>query len=136
MEKPLLHTWSLAVEEQFYLAFPLMLWTLSVLARGRRFALPALLAALSLVSFALSIWLMKSGRSASAFFMSPPRAWEFLIGGFVAVERFPLPRHALARQIARGAALVLLAIPIFGLRQGPDGQRAGHGATAPRGRWP
>src|SRR5579864_3580587 len=62
VEKPLLHTWSLAVEEQFYLALPLMLWGLSYLARGRRFVLPAILVALSLGSFALSIWLMKSGR--------------------------------------------------------------------------
>jgi peptidoglycan/LPS O-acetylase OafA/YrhL len=118
-EKPLLHTWSLAVEEQFYLALPLTLWALMSVARGRRFALPAALLVLSLASFALSIFLMKSGRSASGFFMSPPRAWEFLIGGLVAVDGFPVLRHALARAIARGAALVMLAIAIFGLRQGP-----------------
>jgi peptidoglycan/LPS O-acetylase OafA/YrhL len=119
VEKPLLHTWSLAVEEQFYLALPLTLWALTLVARGRRFALPPILVVLSVVSFALSIWLMKSGRSASAFFMSPSRAWEFLIGGIIAVEGFPVLRPLLARQIARGAALVMLAIPIFGLRQGP-----------------
>ncbi len=119
VEKPLLHTWSLAVEEQFYLALPLALWALNCAFRGRRFALPALLAVLSLASFALSIWLMKSGRSATAFFLSPPRAWEFLIGGLVAVDGFPVVRQALARAIARGAAIVLLAVSIFGLRQGP-----------------
>jgi peptidoglycan/LPS O-acetylase OafA/YrhL len=119
VEKPLLHTWSLAVEEQFYLALPLTLWMVMRVARGRRFALPAILVALSLASFALSIWLMTSGASANAFFMSPPRAWEFLIGGLVGVEGFPVLRQALAQRIARGAALVLLAIPIFGLRQGP-----------------
>ena len=51
--------------------------------------------------------------------MSPPRAWEFLIGGIVALTGFPVLRHALAQQIARGVALVLIAIPIFSLRQGP-----------------
>ena len=119
VEKPLLHTWSLAVEEQFYLALPLMLWGLARAARGRRLALPVMLGVLGLASFALSIWLMNSDRSANAFFMSPPRAWEFLIGGLIATPGFPPLRQALARQIARTIALVVIAIPIFSLRQGP-----------------
>src|ERR1019366_644963 len=118
-EKPLLHTWSLAVEEQFYLALPVLLWALLRLARGRRLALPVALTALGLGSFALSIWLMGTERSANAFFMSPPRAWEFLIGGLVATPGLRVLRNALAQQIARGIALVLIAIPIFSLRQGP-----------------
>ena len=119
VEKPLLHTWSLAVEEQFYLALPILLWWLLRMFRSHRLVLPATLGALGLASFALSMWLMGSDRSASAFFMSPPRAWEFLIGGLLAVPGFPVLRHALAQGIARGIALVLLAIPIFSLRQGP-----------------
>ena len=118
VEKPLLHTWSLAVEEQFYLALPLMLWGFWRVARGRRIALPALLAILAIASFGLGIWLIKTERSASAFFMSPPRAWEFLIGGLVASPNLPVLRKAVERQIARGIALVVLAIPIFSLRQG------------------
>jgi peptidoglycan/LPS O-acetylase OafA/YrhL len=119
VEKPLLHTWSLAVEEQFYLALPLMLWTVWRLAPGRRLAIPMALVALSVASFGLSIWLMNTGRSANAFFMTPPRAWEFLIGGLVASPSLPVLHHALAQRIARGIALVVIAIPIFSLRQGP-----------------
>ena len=83
-----------------------------------RLTLPALLAVLSLASFALSIWLMKSGHSAARFSLSPSRAWEFLVGGLVAVEGFPVLRYAHARIVVRGVALVMLAIAIFGLRQG------------------
>jgi hypothetical protein len=119
VEKPLLHTWSLAVEEQFYLALPLLLWGLARLTGGRRAALPVLLAVLTVASFALSVWLMRHEGSANAFFMSPPRAWEFLVGAIIAVEGFPVLRNQLMQQIARGVALVLLAIPIFSLRQGP-----------------
>src|ERR1700744_442327 len=71
VEKPLLHTWSLAVEEQFYLALPLVMWGV---ARGSRVALAVTLGALALASFALSVVLMRNGASANAFFMSPPRA--------------------------------------------------------------
>jgi peptidoglycan/LPS O-acetylase OafA/YrhL len=119
VEKPLLHTWSLAVEEQFYLALPILLWALLRVVKGRRTALPIALGAMALASFALCVWLMRNGGSANAFFMSPPRAWEFLVGGLVATPGLPVLRNALAQQIARWLAVVLLAIPIFSLRQGP-----------------
>jgi len=51
VEKPLLHTWSLAVEEQFYLALPLLVWGLMRFARGGR-VVPVALGALALASFA------------------------------------------------------------------------------------
>src|ERR1700753_302722 len=93
VEKPLLHTWSLAVEEQFYLALPLLLFAVMRLSRGSRIALPVTLGALTLLSFVFGLSLMRNDAAANAFFMSPPRAWEFLIGSIAALPGVPLLRH-------------------------------------------
>jgi peptidoglycan/LPS O-acetylase OafA/YrhL len=119
VEKPLLHTWSLAVEEQFYLVLPVLVWGLLRLAPGRRWVLPVVLGTLALASFALSVILMRNGASANAFFMSPPRAWEFLLGSLVALPGLPPPRPGPAQRGARALALLLMAIPILSLRPGP-----------------
>ena len=116
VEKPLLHTWSLAVEEQFYLAFPLLLWALSRMSKGRT-ALAAVLAGLTLVSLGATVWLMDTGRSETAFYMSPARAWEFLIGGLVAMPILPALPTLPARALARGGAFILFAVALFGLRK-------------------
>lgn len=82
--KPLLHTWSLGVEEQFYLVFP---WLLMLAARrGYRMAWPiAGTVALSLIlSIAAGI-----ANWAPAYFLLPTRFWELGIGGLIAV--LPLP---------------------------------------------
>lgn len=80
-EKPLLHTWSLAVEEQYYLLFPLFM--LLVWRLDRR-ANTLILVVLALFSLALSEW--SSIRMASAnFFLLPTRAWQLLIGSICAM---------------------------------------------------
>ena len=116
VEKPLLHTWSLAVEEQFYLAFPLLLWGLFRMSRWRA-APAAALFVLALASFGVNIWLVTTYRSTTAFYLSPARAWEFLIGALLALPVLPALPNRTARVIARGAAAVLFAVAIFGLRK-------------------
>jgi len=98
-EKPLLHTWSLGVEEQFYLVFPLYLILVARhLPRGR---LP-LTAALCLVSFAIAA--VGAFRDPiAAFYLPHARLWELLIGGLLAMNALPV----LTRPVARtGAALL------------------------------
>jgi peptidoglycan/LPS O-acetylase OafA/YrhL len=80
---PFLHTWSLAVEEQFYLVWPaLLLLTCRRMIRPVRLA--ATLASVTLLSFALCVWLTRFNQP-WAFYASPARAWEFGIGGFGAL---------------------------------------------------
>ena len=99
--QPLLHTWSLGVEEQFYLLFPLMLalcWRFN-----RRFALGVIVALLA-ASFAGALWLV--GRHPEwAFFLLPTRLWELMAGALCALVP-PLVTRASA---AAWLGLALLA---------------------------
>lgn len=79
--KPLLHTWSLAVEEQYYLLFPLFLMALWRL--GRRWVLLAL-SLVFVASLALAQW-ASHAQPLAAFFLLPTRAWELMIGAFAAL---------------------------------------------------
>ncbi len=78
--QPLLHTWSLAVEEQFYILFPLFL--MASWRFGKRSTL-SLLALGFIVSLAAAQWGAYNSPEAT-FFLLPTRAWELLLGSFVA----------------------------------------------------
>lgn len=100
--KPLLHTWSLAVEEQFYIIFPLFLLVLAKLKKQIGFIF---VTGLFLLSFAGSILFLKIDNSA-AFFLTPFRAWEFMLGALCSV---------LMSYVPEGKAQKCGAIAYFGL---------------------
>ena len=110
--KPLLHTWSLAVEEQFYVLFPLLLALLANRGRSSQFAV---IACLTVASFAVAE--VASLRSpASAFFLLPFRAWELSAGSLLALYETRRLRPA-GRTASLSAAfgLLLIGYAIFGL---------------------
>jgi peptidoglycan/LPS O-acetylase OafA/YrhL len=100
--KPLLHTWSLSLEEQFYLLHPVLLVVAHrIRPKARVFFIAAPLAA----SLGLSAWC--TGRFDFAYYLLPARAWELLLGALVAV----LPNLRLGSRIVRdgvGAVGLLL----------------------------
>jgi peptidoglycan/LPS O-acetylase OafA/YrhL len=105
-QNPLLHLWSLGVEEQFYLLWPALIALLS-LGRIRR-ARPVLALVVLAASLILAQVLVARGASVAAFFHLPARAWEFLAGGVLALG---LVRPPADRRVANLAAVCgLLAI--------------------------
>ena len=83
---PFLHTWSLSVEEQFYLVWPLLLAAALYFghSRSRRRRLAVIMGVAATVSFAASVRLTTVAQPL-AFFSSPARAWEFAVGGLGAL---------------------------------------------------
>ncbi len=77
--KPLMHLWSLGIEEQFYLTYPLLLWAVWRL-RGNMLAI---IVPLVLISFSLNVWQVRSD-AGSSFFLPQTRFWELWAGGALA----------------------------------------------------
>lgn len=106
---PLLHTWSLAVEEQYYLIFPILMATLF---RLRRSSVGPALAGIGLLSFALSAWGALNAPTFS-FFMAPTRIWELFAGSMLALGWAPALRAGIAREAAASAGLCMIFAAVF-----------------------
>lgn len=108
---PLLHLWSLAIEEQFYLLFPAAI--IACWALGRRWILPAIVVAFS-VSLLLYIATASLAPSASFYFL-PMRAWELLMGAILAhygATRLRAKTSERAKELLAIAGMICIILPI------------------------
>ncbi len=109
-EKPLLHTWSLAVEEQYYILFPIfLLLAWPRLGKHKTFWIIVVLGAMSL---ALSEWMWRGGseKMTANFYLAPTRAWELFAGSiaaFITLKRGVQANNALSLV---GLAAILFSI--------------------------
>ena len=116
---PFQHYWSLGVEEQFYLVWPIVLLAVSLVLWRRRPSRPAALAGLGsvvLASFILSVHLTRTDQPV-AFFLLPTRAWELGLGGLIALgapDLRRLPDRVTAVIGWAGVGAIALACVIFG----------------------
>jgi peptidoglycan/LPS O-acetylase OafA/YrhL len=122
--KPLLHAWSLGVEEQFYFLWPLLLW----LAWRSRLHLAILVAAVASVSFALNVIVLR-GDAVAAFYSPQTRFWELMIGSLLAYAALRRPaildrseqaaagRAGLLRDAQSVLGIVLIGAGVFALNR-------------------
>lgn len=108
---PLLHTWSLAVEEQYYFAFPLLIWALW---RFEWWKLLAMLFALALLSLGMAEYGRYQHATANFYWLSS-RAWELLVGALAAcwLHKRPIFATVAVRELWAVFGLCLLLLPML-----------------------
>jgi peptidoglycan/LPS O-acetylase OafA/YrhL len=109
--KPLLHSWSLAVEEQFYIGFPVLMIMIARFApQWRR----GIVAAFALLSFAIAVATQAKG-DGFAFYWLPPRAWELFAGSLLALGVMPtLGRRTREALALAGVIAIAFSIITYG----------------------
>lgn len=113
IELPLLHYWSLGVEEQFYLLFPLLVLGANRFAKKWIGAAVLLLFAASL----LGCIIVRSFDPPAAFYLLPFRAFEILIGSLLALRKVSFPRHSSTAFLCSSTGLVLCLASFFALSE-------------------
>ncbi len=109
-ENPLLHMWSLSVEEQFYLIWPTLLVLMLRFLPERKVKLAVIgLAVVSLIAAELLVHVWPR----SAFFHLPSRGWELLAGALLAMNFIPRVASRAFAEILSAAGLVLMIAPLF-----------------------
>jgi peptidoglycan/LPS O-acetylase OafA/YrhL len=107
--KPLLHLWSLAVEEQFYLILPVLLWVLNRYRVKKQFLI---LAVLTAGSFCWSVYQVGADAS-GAYYLLPSRAWELLLGTLLAAWRKPSAPSRVASELVTWSGMAAILGSVF-----------------------
>ena len=108
---PLLHLWSLGVEEQFYLLYPA---TLVIITRFAEKNAVMIVATLASFSFILCLWAVEHHPSA-AFYLAPTRAWELLLGALVSLGAVPRIRNDFLNEIWTAIGFLLIGWSVINL---------------------
>jgi len=108
-QKPLLHIWSLGVEEQFYILYPLIL---VLLARWWPRRAPYAIGVLTIGSLAANVLALFVGGGVPAFFLLPTRAWELGVGALLAFLPAQAAPRAAAARVAVSVGVLLVATGI------------------------
>ena len=111
LQKPLLHTWSLAVEEQFYIFFPLLLFGISRFLNKKYLPWLIVSGTLSLLS---SIWGVYNQPS-TTFYLVPTRSWELLVGSILALGVISTPQSTFVRHVLSivGLGLIFYSVGFY-----------------------
>jgi len=109
LHKPLLHTWSLAVEEQFYILFPLFLFIAFRFLKGRY--IPWILVGI-VISFGVSAWGVHY-KPVHTFYLMPTRAWELLAGSILSIGILRKPVSAWKKNLLSLIGLGLLIFSVL-----------------------
>jgi len=124
--KPLLHTWSLSVEEQFYVLFPIVI----LLLKKRSASLVKFFfMAVFVLSLTLSYYLILTGQKEAAFFNSFARFWEIALGGLLACGILPKLSSAAVKDLLCAMGLILIAASLILTKETMD--FGGLGSLAP-----
>jgi peptidoglycan/LPS O-acetylase OafA/YrhL len=109
--KPLLHTWSLSVEEQFYVVFPLLLMALAKLFKFR--GLHVVLWTGVVVSLVFANWSVHNMPNA-AFYLAPSRAWELGLGALLATRAVPAITDGRLATLVSATGIAAIGYAVFG----------------------
>ena len=106
---PVLHTWSLSVEEQFYIIFPVIMFLLRSTSASTRKKVLILLTLLSFIYSVIQTYIEPT----AAFYLVQSRAWELMLGGLLAIGVFPKILNKYAIDVIAAAGFLAIACAVF-----------------------